>query len=310
MHHLPLTEEPRRFVATELKSNRSPKGVIAVRKLGKGKNNKTSVVQWKDGTFVLRCPRRKSDTEMHGSAEWECMQTMHASQLGAGPLVFAAWFRKHAAKSSSALKPSGLYMIMERFDLDLDKFLLCDKRRYDEGTMDMIAGCVADCLATLSGGDMFLFDLKPQNIVLSFPPDGRPRARIIDFGRDFCEWKGGDSREDVKTPVIDMVRRLCSSPEEVRHVLFSSMLVQFAAVTTYLLQTARHETRDCSSTRKRINAFARLTEKHLDNMRAMHINVVRKVLRQDDVKGVLKHYNGRRNAGTGRTLRLARGVEM
>ena len=37
--------------------------------------------------------------------------------------------------------------------------------------------------------------------------------------------------------------------------------------------------------------------------------VVREVLRVDEVRGVLHHYHGRRYAGTRRTLRLARGVE-
>ena len=58
-----------------------------------------------------------------------------------------------------------------------------------------------------------------------------------------------------------------------------------------------------------INPLASRAAALLAGMQECNIALVRDVLRADEVKGVLRHYHSRRNAGTKRTLRLARGAE-
>ena len=54
---------------------------------------------------------------------------------------------------------------------------------------------------------------------------------------------------------------------------------------------------------------ARLGEQQLAMLFDCSRTIVREVLRTDEVRGVLRHYHGRRDSGTRRTLGWARGVE-
>ena len=87
------------------------------------------------------------------------------------------------------------------------------------------------------------------------------------------------------------------------------MLFQLASVTTTFIRSQRSETRLSRKERAEVNGIARFASQHKLSMRLSDIRLVRTVLRHTSVKEVLKRYNGRRNAGTRRTLRLASGVE-
>ena len=95
----------------------------------------------------------------------------------------------------------------------------------------------------------------------------------------------------------------------VSHVLFAAMLVQLAATTTHRIYRDRHNHRMGAEERAAANPVAPLATQLLDGMQARNVALVREVLRVDDVRGVLRHYHGRRNAGTHRTLAFARGAE-
>ena len=86
------------------------------------------------------------------------------------------------------------------------------------------------------------------------------------------------------------------------------MLVQLAAYDVQL-HSDRSRHRLGRDEREAINGIARHARTLLDSMQGRNVRLVRTVLRSDDVRGVLQHYHGRRNAGTRRTLRFARGIE-
>ena len=309
------------------------------RELGRGANNRVFECEHAGARCVLRAPRRRSDTQQRGSAECECRHTLRASELGAAPRVHAIWNARHAG---GAMWPSGLYVIAERHARDLDAvFASATLRARAAARRDLLGASVVECLRALAADHLFVFDLKPGNIVVdglegecrdARERDARERdrdecrdrdvsARIIDFGRDFCEWgKGGAAGDAVATPHIDAIRRRlrartsgapADAAEEdalVAHILFGVMLVVLAATTTHQLRADRRHNRTDARERVALNPFARLAAQFLESARGCDRALIRHVLRMDEVRGVLRHYHGRRDAGTRRTLRFARAV--
>lgn len=290
---------------------RIPDDMNVRRELGKGANNKVFAATWKDEEVILRAPRRRSDTQQKGSALWEFRHTLKAAQLGVGPLVYDAWYAKHAKGEW----PSGLYVITERLDFDLHT-ALCEmpelRERLTENAAVLGDRLVAQ-LRTLADHHIFVYDLKPSNVMLRVESMD---VRIIDFGRDFCEWAGCGADPGSRTPIVDMLRkRLADRQEEedvdrlVSHVLFASMLIVFSATTTRTLYEDREDHRVDREGRTALHPLSRLAQRFLSSMQGRNLALVREVLRTDEVRGVLRHYHGRRNSGTRRTLRFAKGVE-
>ena len=211
--------------------------------------------------------------------------------------------------------PSGLYMLQERYDDDLDGVLHDPAKRERYAGM---GGCITECLASLARAGVFVYDFKPSNVVVRQGEEGRVEARVIDYGRDFCESDGRTDEVDHTAPHIAMTERMLarmhSDPEE-RHrartlVLFAVMLIQLSAVTTRQLHSDRYKHRMNASARYDAHPVRAHVTTLLDGMQGRHKRVVRALLRADNVRSVLRHYNGRRRAGTGRTLRLAQGIEV
>ena len=306
-----IRDDPIAFTKRRLICNRTvlPAGLrLGDEQLGKGSNNRVVTATWDDADCVVRIPRRRSDTQQKGAAVWEARHTLLASQIGAGPTVLGAWYAKHATRDF----PSGLYVVSERYPDDLEDVLMSRSRRpLVTQRSDDVASAVVDVLARLAAADMFLYDLKPSNLVIRMPTDAESPidVRVIDFGREFCEWRG-TQEPDASTPVVDMVDRLVEGDERVRrHVLFAAMLVQLAATTSHVLSVDRRRHRMDRDERRAVNGLAAPPARMLDSMQGRHVTLLREVLRCDEVRGVLAHYHGRRNAGTRRTLRLARGHE-
>lgn len=272
--------------------------------LGKGSNNRALRVTWEGATRVMRVPRRRSDTQRRGSAYWEYAHTARAAELGCGPALHAAWYARHADGDWT----SGLYLVMDEYPYDLETLFEDEEAR--ERVLELrpaISDALAGVLERLARDRLFVFDLKPTNVVVSLAPE--VDVRVIDYGRDFCEWGGGRGELDVRTPHVDMAERLADGDaERATHVLFATMLVQLAATTARCLYDDRHDHRMDREARAEINPAAPLARALLDGMRRGNVALVREMLRADEVCAVLQHYNGRRNAGTGRTLRFARAV--
>lgn len=306
-----ISDEPIEYAESKLVRNRTvlPTGLaIGGSELGKGANNRVVEASWDGAPCVVRMPRRKSETQQRGAAKWEFCHTLAASQLGVAPAVLAAWYAKHATASY----PSGLYMVSERYDSDLEDLMLSARRRDAMiAHSDAIADSICRSLARLAGAGMLLYDLKPSNIVANVG-EGIEAAevRLIDFGHEFCEWAGARGRKEcASAPTIALVDRLVGGDAGRRaHVLFAVMLVQLAATTTDRLFHTRRDSRMDDATRREINGIARAAARLLESMQGRHLAALREVLRTDEVRGVMGHYHGRRNAGTRRTLRLARGV--
>lgn len=285
-----------------VKRPRIPDSLVVGDELGKGANNKVMRARYNDRECVLRVPRRKSDTQQTGSALWELRHTMRAAQLGVAPVLFDAWWAKHAHHEW----PSGLYFVSERLSHDLDTLLTEHPHEAYEAHLQSIGGNAVECLRLLAYDRLFVYDLKPSNMMVELLEEGSAHVRVIDFGNDFCEWDvaGAD------TPVIDMLRREGCEEERIPHILFATMLIQLASTTTRRLREDRRSHRMDAEERMRSNPFAPYASRLIDGMRGCDIALVRRVLRHDSVKGVMQHYHSRRDAGTRRLMRCARGVEL
>jgi hypothetical protein len=309
----PLPADPRTATLADIGVGRArlPAEVTLGEELGRGANNRVYAAEHEGRECVLRAPRRRSDTQQRGSALWEFRHTLRAAQLGVGPAVHAAWCARHA----EGRWPSGLYVLMERFDDDLEAALVDPAAR---DALPAVGRALAECLHALARERILVYDLKPSNVVVRVDADA-PTVRVIDFGRDFCEWGGCAAAADAQTPTLDLLdRRLrardADAPAEERealatHVLFATMMVILSATTTHVLYEDRAEHRMDAAARRAAHPLAALTRELLDGMQGQNVALVRELLRTDAVRGVLAHYHGRRCAGTRRTLALARGEE-
>lgn len=293
--------------------------VVVGRELGKGSNNRVFKVDYKGTPCVLRAPRRRSDTQQRGSAIWEFRHTLQAARLGVGPKVYAAWYARHATREW----PSGLYMVCERFDDDLETVLCEDDDGMQEATRrrEALESAILTCLQRLATAHIFVYDLKPSNAVVCLSEDGETAVRIIDFGRDFCEWGCGGALSDPSrsAPNVDMIKRRIRAREPdasdahvdalTSHILFAAMVVVLSSTTTRTLYDTRHDHRMGATAREAIHPLARSARALLDGMQGQNVQLLREVLRMDDVRGVLRHYHGRRSSGTRRNILYARGVE-
>lgn len=277
-----------------------PDGVEIKSLIAKGANNAAYRAKWNDMDCVLRVPRRKSDTQQRGSACGEWSRAVRAAELGVGPKVYKAWFAKHATDDLT----SGLYLLLERFDFALEDVIGTNKLPMSHARV--LGGKVVHLLTLCAENGLFLYDLKPGNIVYRVDgDDGIKDVRIIDYGCDFCELEGS-----IHSPMTNFVQMLAEGNVELaKHLRFAAMFAQISSVTTYQLYHDRHKNKLGAIERSEANPFAKLFETFLDSMREGNIGLLRKILRQDCIKGVLKHYNTRRNAGTHRTLKFARGIE-
>jgi len=308
-------------VYKDLKVNKTsvPSTLQVGRELGKGSNNRvfSARMEGEKEELVFRVPRRRSDTQERGSAVWEFRHTARASELGCCPPLKKCWISKH----SNGEWPSGLYMVCKRYKYDLDKFLSGKKELTEMASekRDKIGEQISEKLSLLANDSLFVFDLKPSNLVIEVGEDGKPDVRIIDFGKDFCEW--GVKHEDVtsSSPHITMVRRRVQAEyqslgeeereEVVSHIIFACMLVVIAATTTITIYEDRDKHKLDKEGRKKLNPVSPLAKKLLDSMTNKNLSLLMELMRMDDVRGVFKHYHGRSWSGTRRTFRLAKGVE-
>jgi len=285
--------------------------------LGKGANNKALHVTWNGEERVLRVPRRKSDTRQRGSSKWEYVYTRRASELQVSPTLYDAWYLRHAHGPWA----SGLYFVMEYFPRNLGRlFKRSEEWKCVIAHREGIGASLVSMLERLSSDMLFNYDLKPQNIVLRYDEAEKCYAvRIIDFGCDFCEWSNADVRSSVdhKSPIIDLIARTLLTEggqdvnnERLKHILFATMLVQMSCTTSRELENDKTRNRMSRTIRVDINPIQDKCKEFVRGMQGRNMNLLRMVIRHDDVRGLLEHYHGRRNAGTRRTIRFAVGDDV
>ena len=280
--------------------------------LGKGSNNKVFSATYKGEDVVFRVPRRRSDTQQHGSAHWEYQHMKLAAECNVGPKIYASWYARHATREW----PSGLYVIMERLEHDMET-ALCEDRDVIPmmiSRRSAVESEIVRCLETLARRHLFVYDLKPSNMVIRFHEnDEGVDVRVIDFGRDFCECNIPHPTQS--SPNIDMLRRRIREGDEskiddrISHILFSVMMIILSATTTRCLYEDRGHHRLDVLERADAHPIRRKVVELVASLRDRDMALVRELMRMDEVRGVLRHYHGRRNSGTGRTIRFATGVE-
>lgn len=285
------------------------------RELGRGANNRVLKIILEDDegeehVYALRKPRRRSDTQQRGNALWEWRHMSRAAELEVAPKIHSAWFARHAARGVDGL-PSGLYTVSERYSHTMEDMISTPEA---SEWKDELCGGIMRCLDLLASDGFFMYDLKPTNVVVRKRDDGTMDVRVIDYGRDFCEWKPRTSvtvDPTASTPNIDALIVMAEGDMSlVTHVLYAAMLVILSSTTTRSLHEDRTDHRMSSSERLAAHPLAEHATSYLQNMQGKHVALLRRVLRGDDVRGVLRHYHGRRCSGTRRTLALARGVEV
>ena len=295
-----------------VKRTKLPEDLEIHEERGMGTNNRVFNATYKGEDVVFRTPRRRSDTQQRGSAQWEFQHMSMASRWNVGPKIHHAWYACHATREWT----SGLYVVMERFDYDMET-VLCEDRDVIPEMLRCTSAVgleVVRCLETLARNHMFVYDLKPSNIVVRFhSEDDGVDVRVIDFGRDFCECSVAHPTQS--SPNIDMLRRRIANENEanvderISHILFTVMMIILSATTTRCLYEDRGHHRLSESERRDVHPLCAKVCELLQSLCGRDIRLVRELLRMDEVRGVLRHYHGRRNSGTGRTMRFACGKE-
>jgi hypothetical protein len=124
--------------------------------------------------------------------------------------------------------------------------------------------------------------------------------KLVQKELDGDEIKGTNKKKDRSSEVQSLVS----------HILFATMMVIVAATCTRRLHEERGHHRMGASEREASNPVALIVRQLIDSMQGRHVALVRELLRMDEVRGVLRHYHSRRDCGTGRTLKLAKGIEV
>lgn len=307
--------EPSLYQRTKLLEARTGNGIpneITVQEeLGRGSNNRVFKGVHKNGTnVVIRCPRRKSDTERAGYATWEFRHTLIASKLEIAPKLYDAWYVRHAKPKQK----SGLHLICEYLPIDGQhayhsyiEEVLTNKSKIEEK--------IYDHLLLMANNDMFCYDLKPGNIVMDFD---NLKVKFIDFGREFCEQNPWESDSSDRAPITTYIKKLAQqnteSDEEgcnlYRHLLFLTMLVLLSSNTSYYLFTIKEKINADKKLREDLNFVSYTARSILNDTRGKLISMVRKILRNEDIKSCCCHYMSRRNAGTRRILQWADGTKV
>ena len=278
--------------------------------IGRGSNNRVFRAIF-DGEHLVtvRRPRRKSDTERVGYATCEFRHTLLASRLGVAPILYDAWYVRHAKTDQRA----GLHMIQQYYPYDLmDAF---SKIPEEVGShCDEIGAAIDKNIKLMADANMLCYDLKPGNIVISF--EETPDVKFIDFGREFCEHHS--EKNEVRTCVSDSIRvaarayakKHSQNAEEIhKYLLYCTMTIILAATTTDAVYKNRATLRADRDTRRTFQCMRKYANAILDDTRGDIIKLLKDILRIDEVRELLRHYVGRRNSGTRRIFRLARGFE-
>ena len=268
-------------------------------RLGKGANNVVYKGSFGGTSVALRLPVRGSDTQCYDRAAKETALMLKAATIHAGPKIIDVWYCRHAGSQIN----SGLGAVMELLDLELHKVLAAG----DPGQAAQVSeGCLR-CVNALASAGIILTDLKPQNVMVrAAMRGGAPTVRIIDFGSEFGEATFAPFKP-YETPLLGFIAELVDDARLRQHLMATSMLVQLSATTSREMHM-RFQDKQRKPTPTPVNALAFATAKHLDSMRLGNVGNVRKILRREPFKSVLRHYSGRENSGTGRTLRFARGI--
>jgi len=226
--------------------------------------------------------------------------------------MYDAWYVRHVKTDQRA----GLHMIQQYFPYDLmDAFShMSDEVREH---CDEIGDAIDNNIKSLANTGILCYDLKPGNVVLSL--DEEVDVKFIDFGREFCEHSGRSNNDKFTTPILDSIRvasRAYAKKNNMdvsdihRYLLYSTMTIILAATITDTLYKNRGALQLDRESRRALHCTRKYADAVLDDTRGDILKVVKTILRRDEIRGLLRHYVGKRNSGTKRIFRLARGDEV
>lgn len=291
-----------------------PSSLTVLKLLGKGSNNRVFLAEWKGTKVIVRQPRRGSDTQLSDNARSEFTCALLASGKGVAPLIYDSWYTRHATSKQK----SGLHMVTERFDDDVHTLLTKEPEVASLLAPDM-GRLVCEKLLSLAELHIFSFDLKPSNIVYRRVEgkESKIDIRFIDFGKDFCEWRPyspSSPYENVqKAPILSFIQTLADSNTDSRlsaerlyvRLIYTTMLIILSANLSFMVDQSRSLERIGTKRKAKLCFLTRSSEEMRREVRGSHINLVRQILRHNEVRSTMRHYMGRRNAGTRRCFRFA-----
>lgn len=256
------------------------------------------------GAVVVRVPRHASDTRMASHAMWEFQTTAIAARHGVAPALYDAFFAKH----TTAAQRRGLHLMTRWYPMDLRTALLRYYDDWDDAVIEALGRCLAAHVAQMARLGIFHFDLKPQNIVVDADAGGVRDARILDFGKEFCQRRGTDHMSLLQRidKVIEAERWGGPSRANADAVAELTMLVILSCTLGHELFDARTDFKTLDAdARAALNPLRHIVRDKWDAAPPVLLRCVRELLRDDDVRDLLRHYCGARNACTKRVFRFA-----
>ena len=283
-------------------------GLRLVKLVGKGSNNAVYLYKTKDDqVVVVRQPRRRSDTQRVGNATWEFRNTAIAVQLGVAPLLYDAWYNRHATQEQRG----GLHLVQEYFPQDMHE-LLIEKPDRVRPLIESLRSTIVKQLRIMADNYLFCYDLKPSNMVYRHEPFA---VRFIDFGRDFCEWRpySADNEYVERAPVLSFMQTLAdantadtsAAKKLYADLIFAVMVIILSSNIAFTLDSSRTASRQSFAENISLNFMATTAQEMRAELRGHEIKMLKDILRQRDIRDTLRHYMGRRNCGTKRTFAYA-----
>lgn len=286
-----------------------PKGVKLVKLIGKGSNNTVYLAKKGDVDIAVRVPRTNSDTQSIENATWEFRNSMIAAQVSAAPIVYDAWYNRHATSQQR----SGLHMITEYFPYDVHKLLMENSAAFLHNSEQLCAITITH-LRSMSQANILCYDLKPSNMVLRLDPFD---VKFVDFGREFTEWRPYQERDShvERAPVLSFLQKLVDgsnlATDEMTNemiyndIIFHVMLILLSSNLEYTIQQSSTVIRSSSTRRQFMNFLFDYCRQLRQCSKPDFIDLIQAVLRHSDIRNTVRHYTGRRNCGTKRTFMYA-----
>lgn len=135
----------------------------------------------KDINVVLKIIVEKNPKDMKECIKNFYLEVQYSVKMGEqniGPNIYDSFY---SIKNNSMYQ----YIIMERFDMSVDKWL--DSKIYPNGAKYIVTNMLKILKNQIFSKHMYCTDIKPHNYVIKFGNNNAPtKVRMIDFGSDFC----------------------------------------------------------------------------------------------------------------------------
>lgn len=322
--------------------------------LGEGANNKAELVVEGGTRYVYRRPLPDSDTRDACLAAHEYRNARVADSLRVGPKLRGGWYCKDDDDKDFR---KGLHLVYEYYEKDVHFSLL--EEGMSDGEREDLARQTEEHIRCMSRCGLFLYDLKPANMVIRFEeveklnskPQNRPDAssapfecRFIDFAPDYCEYnpwdkteqkdltafvrkkkqeagrkketekgkkdaKGEEVGEQDPYRVTNTLKSILLPPHRTQRVygrvLHALMMVLLSGILTFIVEDEKKSFPGTRKERIQLSYLRERVKRLRSEMKGHEVRAVRTMLRHEDVRAVVRHYVGGRNASTKRMFELS-----